>query len=50
MTFSVTNKEIDSKVKEFQIYLRDVFGIIITKEGVIKFLLGMNNKKYLKSR
>jgi len=54
MAFQVQDNKIDDKVEQFQVFLRDVFGIKIGKESVIKLLIQFhqekrnNNEKYIK--
>jgi hypothetical protein len=44
MAFKVVDKEINKKIDDFQVYVRDTFGINISKEKLIIIIMQMKQK------
>lgn len=46
MTFQVTDNKIEEKVTQFQTFLKDVFGISLSKEKILKLLIEIHQEKH----
>ena len=49
MAFVVKHNDIEKSITDFQIFVRDTFGIKISKENVIRILLMMKSKEWEKT-